>query len=450
MGLMKRAWLYITRKKGRSILLFLVLFVMATFALAGLSVRAGAEEAAQKVRESLGSSFELEVYVDYNDESLWTVMPVEGTTDAVSIYASPEYVTDSLIEKIARVEGIKAYNAETRLVTYTGDLENRPGLEYYMSRDTGWPPEEREEMEAWSKAAPLFGEDSSELSDFFRIGAFEIAEGRHITPEDSDKVLISEDIAKRNGLAVGDRIRLEVRRFLFEFGVGLDEVLSDPFMPEIAGIYKINFAQVPSEDTPGSMIPENYIFCDNQMAQRMWGYVDPNFTYDAATFFVEDPKNMESVIGRVKSIEGVDWNYLEITQDDTAYQAEIGPLRAIGSFATVLVVLLLAGCAVVMFLILMMWTRSRRREMGILRAAGIKRSVIIRQFLAECLLVAAAALAVSFFFAGIVAGPLGAAAAEMATSNAAGQEFKTRVNFDEGITTIERSAAGLPPIFGPV
>ena len=38
MSFMSRAWLYIIRKKGKSILLFVILLVMATFVLTALAL----------------------------------------------------------------------------------------------------------------------------------------------------------------------------------------------------------------------------------------------------------------------------------------------------------------------------------------------------------------------------------------------------------------------------
>ena len=38
MNFLKRAMLYVTRKKGKSIVLFCILLIMATFVLSGLSI----------------------------------------------------------------------------------------------------------------------------------------------------------------------------------------------------------------------------------------------------------------------------------------------------------------------------------------------------------------------------------------------------------------------------
>ena len=57
MNFISRAWLYIIRKKGKSILLFIVLFIMATFVLTTLSLGTATEAAQQNLRKSLGGSF---------------------------------------------------------------------------------------------------------------------------------------------------------------------------------------------------------------------------------------------------------------------------------------------------------------------------------------------------------------------------------------------------------
>lgn len=61
MGVFKRAILYLTRKKMRSILLFLLLFFMGLFMLAGLSIRSGADQAAEEMRKSISSGLEIKM-----------------------------------------------------------------------------------------------------------------------------------------------------------------------------------------------------------------------------------------------------------------------------------------------------------------------------------------------------------------------------------------------------
>ena len=55
MGAIRRAYCYVTRKKGKIILLFFILLIMATFVLAGLSTQKASQAAQKNLREALGA-----------------------------------------------------------------------------------------------------------------------------------------------------------------------------------------------------------------------------------------------------------------------------------------------------------------------------------------------------------------------------------------------------------
>ena len=76
MNFLKRALLYIWRKKHRSIVLIMTVFAMASFVLTGLVLRSGAEREAAAVREALGSSFVLKI--DNNDMSYYEPGILQG------------------------------------------------------------------------------------------------------------------------------------------------------------------------------------------------------------------------------------------------------------------------------------------------------------------------------------------------------------------------------------
>jgi len=86
MPLTKRAFLYITRKKGKSILFLAVLFTIAALVLTGFAVGNASERAAASLRETLGGYFKIE----------------ENLTG--------QRVTDALVGEIAAFDGIKGYN----------------------------------------------------------------------------------------------------------------------------------------------------------------------------------------------------------------------------------------------------------------------------------------------------------------------------------------------------
>jgi len=59
--MIKRAFFYITRKKGKTLILLLTLFIISTFVLTGLSILAAADQSALGLRQSVGGSIKLEL-----------------------------------------------------------------------------------------------------------------------------------------------------------------------------------------------------------------------------------------------------------------------------------------------------------------------------------------------------------------------------------------------------
>ena len=115
MGTMKRAFLYVTRKKGKSILLFLILLVMATFVLTGLSIEKSSHEAQQSLREALGGEFE--VVVDFSENNPYAKRENDGEGN-VNLYT--EYpITQEIIDAVMTVNGIKSYDATTHTLVST-------------------------------------------------------------------------------------------------------------------------------------------------------------------------------------------------------------------------------------------------------------------------------------------------------------------------------------------
>lgn len=57
MNCIKRGWLYTTRKKGKSFLLFCILFLIAVFVLSALAIDKASSLAQDNLRKSLGGEF---------------------------------------------------------------------------------------------------------------------------------------------------------------------------------------------------------------------------------------------------------------------------------------------------------------------------------------------------------------------------------------------------------
>ena len=450
MNTVKRAWLYITRKKGRSILLFAVLLVIAALLTASLSIRSSADAAAQEVRQSLGGSFEMKLHLDVDNSALWEYVELEDGTSGYT-YIGPS-LTDAEADRISALDGIRARADESETGLLDTGLALKPGLWSNMDPDD---PYYGEESITWKRGVHMFVVSDSMLQPFFRNGALSIAEGRHLEPDDEYKVVISEDTAERNELGVGDTFDVSINESFVDANGSMDKIVGEAVLLEIVGIFKINFEYEPSPYSAEAEIAENFMFTDfateDLVRKYLADYYGRVFTgersYGQVTFFVEDPKDLDGIIAEAKAIEDIDWKYYDIEKDDTAYQAQIGPLETIGTLTLVLSAVLIAGCAVVLYLIFAMWVKGRRREIGILRATGFKRRGILGQFLTESLLIAAVSLAAAFFLAGPVTDAIGKVTVSLAEGGRSREAYEVTYSDLEG-SSIEQVAADVQLAYG--
>ena len=95
MNFMNRAWLYIVRKRGKSILLFVILLVMATFVLTALALGNASKAAQQELRQSLGGSFL--IGFDYTENNPY--LKVESVDGGTLMY-STQQISPELVEQI--------------------------------------------------------------------------------------------------------------------------------------------------------------------------------------------------------------------------------------------------------------------------------------------------------------------------------------------------------------
>ncbi|MBC8569491.1 hypothetical protein [Zongyangia hominis] len=109
MNLLRRAFLYDTRKKGKTILLFLMLFLIFTLILIALAVRNGAERSAAQLRASLGGSFKLSIFADQEDSNLWKTQEWEdeNRTHTSFVYTGPA-IDEEFLQRSWRWRGSKS------------------------------------------------------------------------------------------------------------------------------------------------------------------------------------------------------------------------------------------------------------------------------------------------------------------------------------------------------
>ena len=435
MNFMKRAIIYLVRKKGRAMIMMLFLFLMSCSVLIGISFIKSTESEMDRLRQSLASGFILKVntqnemyreYVEYEDGL--------GRYD----YTGPK-ITEEMIEKILSLDGVKDYIIDTVHVAWT-NLELRPGLhtDYLANveelKAMADPPTE-EELIYGCHQIDLYPCRNGKMHKNFQSGALTIVEGRNIEQEDHFKAVISDWLAENNYLSVGDTITFETKEGGYVFSDSPMKNIGVPVEVEIAGLFHAVVSLPYSESTLESSYIENVVYIDMDTYEKLQENLDvPGYEgtrvegYIEVEFVVEDPGKLESVMHQIENGEGLDLENMEFEVDDTAYQATEKPYRQIRIFAILLLALGLCGIGIILYLVLKFWVQGRKHEIGILYSIGMKKSEVLGQMLMECLFVSAIALVLAIALSGPLINTCADAAERLTMPKADAEEFHISLN----------------------
>ena len=136
MNFLKRAIRYSWRQKIRSIILLLVFTLLASAALIALSVGHATAEGTEEVKQTVGASIRVEIDGDNPDNFGSPTQNEYGLT----YQYNGDYITQEVIDAIAKVDGVVNYNAE-REGGYWGagiDFEYFPGSFNFGNSNNGY------------------------------------------------------------------------------------------------------------------------------------------------------------------------------------------------------------------------------------------------------------------------------------------------------------------------
>jgi len=431
MSVWKRAILYLTRKKGQTIFLFLYMAVMAAFILIAFSLKDAAEKELARLLETFGTGFIIKI--DTENPANVTVVEENGTMDSRYIGTK---ITDEMIEKILELDGVTNYTLPREFNIAWTDLKLRPGAWALEAVPNEVVTEEN--LELLRQEILVYSCTDGKLSKNFRMGALEISEGRNLKKGDRFQTVISEELARRNDLSIGDTITIEVKEGTYMPAKGCHKTWGKPIQLEIIGLFHMNFTQEHSEGTYEDGYMENNIYVDketNDLIDKIikdnWVGVFYDVGYPEVIFFVDDPKKTDAIIQELKEREDIPTDSLKIYPDQTAYEASAKPYSLIRKFSMILSVIGIAGTGIILYLLMKLIVHRRLHETGILLSIGIKKRKIVGQMLIECLTVSAVALAAAILLSGPFVSVCSKTAEQLTTPEA--KEEAYRVTLRDGI-----------------
>lgn len=370
MNLYKRAVLYNLRKWKKSLIILCLLFFIATLVQSGISIVNAQKKETEKLRGTTGASFTVERDISTGG---WS-------SGSGGSYSTQEFMSEDMIQEIAALDGIAGYDAS--LIVHE-DFYNEEG-EALISETYGYYS---------------YGSYNSEYNAMFLSGKFELVEGRHITEDMTNGLIISRELADLNKLEIGDVVT----------GIYYPENNTPAVDMEIVGIFDIvadKNDEIDMYNNSSYFSYANYTFCSMKAAEGLlegWGSDGISEAY----YYVADAAQLDNVINAAKSISSINWNNYKVIKNDEVYQNIEGSISDTGTLITTLIIVITIVSLLLLILILSMSMKSRKREIGILLAVGITKLVILIQYILEILLIAIVAFPLSYFFTKQIAGALG-------------------------------------------
>ena len=159
----------------------------------------------------MGRAFGYKFIVTNQSQNFWEEKTVEGLEAPLRVYTGPN-VDETMMDRITgEVPGITDYEAGRNWDVMLYEYELIPGYwnyEYFSSHDQelSFDPEETKNYMYITQCFPT--RNSFRFEEFYN-GTFRLAEGRHITPEDEFKCIISKSLAEKNDLKIGDALRID-------------------------------------------------------------------------------------------------------------------------------------------------------------------------------------------------------------------------------------------------
>ena len=392
------AWRSVIRKPIKSVLLFVTVFTISLLLLSGMSSGKATIQMQDNTRQAIGAGLlleeneadrhrrmdELSGQLDHKEGSAGGYHQEKIIINGVESWRtwtdnSFETLLVEDIEKIASTEGIADYNIST--VTTAA----RP-VDFIRIED-----EDVDQYSDFGGVSLIGNKDMSMDSNFLSGNAF-ITDGRMIKEGEKDVCAISAELADKNQLEIGCRIR---------FGNCRDKEDDMTYEAEVVGIYQVNQPIAPYMfgDTYRS---ENIIFTDLDFPEKVDGKAgDP--LYEKAYFKIADVNDYESV---KKSVMGADiaWERYDLIDNNGNMNTLSANFNEMEKYSKILVWVISGASLIILFLIFLFWMKSRNREIGIMLSMGTAKIRILAQIMTEALMIAAVAMLISFSAAPKVSG----------------------------------------------
>ena len=355
MTFVARSVRYVLRKRVRTIVLLIVLTIITASMLSTIAVSRAAQQAAGRIEKEAVGGFVLSSNMQGS-----MLTPRGGGM-----------VRPADVRRIAQLPGVDSYmvrqNATADLVG--ANVAKVPGGDDYDAT----------QEQQFGNAANVMGTNDSSKLNVFTSRTLGMAEGRHLKASDKYTSMIHEDLAKANGLKVGDTLTLKANAY----DADNESHSTATVKTTIVGIFKGDSARKVSSRAE---LTANTIYTDLDTTRDLYQYKDGKEIYQDATFVLSKGVDVEKTMDAARKLP-VDWNNYQITRNDQYSSSMLHAARGVRSMMRGALIGVTVSAVLVLSLMLLLWMNDRRQEMGILVSLGVGKPSLVAQYLTEMVLI---------------------------------------------------------------
>ena len=393
--MIKNAIAYITRKRNRTLIIFIILTIVLSCLYSCLTIMKSSNEIEKALYESSNSSI--------------SITKKDGKYFNVNQFKDIEKIKE-IEEKIIQYDGLaklkdaKVVSGEQRI--------NREDL-----------------SDEFKNVVSLEATNNTKRNILFSSGVFTIKEGKNIGENDKNSIIVHEELAKQNNLKLGDEVDLELLD-IEKSG----KIKSHKF--KIIGI----FSGKKQETYTGlsSDFSENMVFVDYSTSQEILNKSENNKIANKILMYSGSAESTDLALNKLKELK-IDESKYFVEKDSNAFEESLESVSGIKHIIKIMTYSIMLGGMVVLSLILILWLRERIYEIGIFLSIGTSKIQIIMQFIFELLFISIPSIISSLFLGNVLIKVIAGGLINSENSMISGGNLINDSSFMLNITTLGQS-----------
>ena len=412
-NMLKRSWLSIKRKLGRTIILTLIFFMMANLVLAAFIIKSAVSAQMDYAKSTLGGTVSIQADMDSIRENQKSEIKEGGDPREMFKSMSRPSVAVETANEIATKysEYVRDYSYEVSASANANNLETVEskggGGTMMMGGPGGFGGKNSSSSDDTLDAdLTITGVNAYAYIDSVRNESMTIKDGTYFDEDSTDSAMISYEFAELNSLSVGDTFTL--KNIYTEKEITLT----------VIGIY----------DTSEGRADANTIYMNTETAAKFLStddYNNGNYDVDNVSFYMENSDKADEFVEKIN----IDYptlaeNNLKVAVDTSEYDSISSSIESVGNFANTILIIVIIAAVIIITLIVTIDVKDRRYEIGVLMSLGASKKSVIGQIITELVLVGTFGFALASVTGTVFAGTLGNSIIESQTASSSKQEEK--------------------------